>query len=293
MSVGVRAGLWTACFLWAISFIATKIALAEALPLFVVTTRLLISAGCFALWFVASRKRPSFIHKGLARRLFLLSLFGTGLHYGIQTIGLKYTFASNASIYAVTGPVCIALMASLSLGERIGWRKAGGISLALAGVLQVIGWDTILAFQIGERVLGDLLVLASIVLWAAFTVYGKKLIDEHGALEVIGTTTIIGALWMTPVGVAECILANKPPFSIPWKVWGAIAFLGVGCSFLATFLYFLALKYTESQKVGVYLYTIPPMTYGVAALVLGEPITSGLVIGSGFILAGVYITEKA
>jgi drug/metabolite transporter (DMT)-like permease len=74
--------------------------------------------------------------------------------------------------------------------------------------------------------------------------------------------------------------------------WAAVAFLGVTCSFLATLLYVLALERTESQKVGVYLYTIPPMTYVVAALYLKETIGLSLLLGSVIVMAGVYLTEK-
>lgn len=72
----------------------------------------------------------------------------------------------------------------------------------------------------------------------------------------------------------------------------AIVFLGITCSFFATLLYFKALERTESQKVGVYLYTIPPMTYIIASFYPGEKIGANLIIGSLFVLAGVYITEN-
>jgi drug/metabolite transporter (DMT)-like permease len=57
-------------------------------------------------------------------------------------------------------------------------------------------------------------------------------------------------------------------------------------------LYFLALERTESQKVGVYLYTIPLMTYAAAWLILGETIGWNLGLGSLLVLSGVYLTER-
>jgi drug/metabolite transporter (DMT)-like permease len=74
--------------------------------------------------------------------------------------------------------------------------------------------------------------------------------------------------------------------------WAAVLFLGVGCSFLATLLYFVALGVSESQKVGVYLYAIPPLTAVVAAIYLGERITANLVIGAALVIAGVALTER-
>ncbi len=292
MSLGASLGLWIACFLWAISFIATKVALEGAPPLSLVALRLLISAGCFALWFWSRGRRIPWPGRKTLGKLFVLSLMGTGLHYGIQTIGLRYTSASNASIYAVTGPISITVIAALWLGERITARKAIGISIALAGVLWVMGWESLREFKLEGHLLGDLLVFGSIMLWAGFTVYGKSLMEERGAMEVIGLTTIIGAVWMIPVALVEMVALGFSPLGMPWEAWSAIGFLGVTCSFMATLLYFMALHATESQKVAVYLYTIPPMTYLAAALYLGERIGLNLIGGSILILGGVYLTEK-
>ncbi len=292
MPLSSHAGLLIACFLWAISFIATKVALSAAPPLTVVTLRLVISSFCFALWFIITGRKFLPSVSGWRARLFILSLFGTGLHYGIQTIGLQYTTASNASVYAVTGPISITLIATLFLGERLTWRKGAGIAIAVAGVLVVMGTQTVLAFDLTGHLLGDLLVFASIFMWGVFTVYGKKLTEEIGAFQVIALTTLMGSVWMLPIGWAELHWRAFSLSSVTAEAWAAIAFLGFTCSFLATLLYFVALERTESQKVGVYLYTIPPMTYIIAAMYLKEAIGLNLLVGSLLVLGGVYLTER-
>lgn len=292
MKQGAKLGLLAACFFWAISFIATKVALSAAPPLTVVTLRLMISAACFGGWFLITGRPLPWGSLQRVKQLFMLSLFGTGLHYGIQTIGLQYTSASNASIYAVTGPISISLIAALFLGEELTRLKTLGISLALAGVLVVTGLETLLSFQLQAYLMGDLLVLASIVMWALFTIYGKKLSATIGALELTAMTTIIGALWMLPLGGVEIALRGFSLAAITGEAWLAIAFLGVTCSFLATLLYFMALERSESQKVGVYLYTIPPMTYAAAVLTLGETLGLNLLVGSLLVLVGVTFTER-
>jgi len=292
MPWAARVSLLAACFLWAVSFIATKVALASAPPLTVVTLRLAISAGCFVIWIAAVERGFRLGGRRELARLFGLSLLGTGLHYGIQTIGLQYTTASNAALWAVTGPITIALLAAAFLGEPIGLGKAVGILVAVAGVLTVMGWRRLLSADLGGHVLGDLLVLASIVLWGMFTVFGKALTDELGALRVTAVVTVIGALWMLPVGWIDAHLRGFSLARIAPAGWGAIAFPGVGCSFLATLLYFVALGRTESQKVGVYLYTIPPMTAVIAAVTLGEVLTPSFFAGSLLVLSGVWLTER-
>ncbi len=286
-----RIFLLTACALWAVSFVATKVALEAAPPLVVVTLRLLISAVCFLPWIAATGGAKGLGGGRGLLRLFVLSLFGTSLHYSLQTIGLQFTTASNASLYTTTGPITILLLSALVLGERITARKAFGVALAVAGVLVVMGADTLSTLELGH-VKGDLLVLASLVMWGLFTVYGKKMIDELGALRVTAWVTVIGALTMIPVGWTEARATGFSLANMTVEAWLAIAFLGVACSFLATLLYFVALGLSESQKVGVYLYTIPPMTAVVASLYLGETITANLMIGAVLVIGGVALTER-
>jgi drug/metabolite transporter (DMT)-like permease len=288
----VHLSLLATCFLWAVSFIAVKVALVAVPPFTLVTLRLLISALCFMLWFLIRGRRPIINGRAIWKQLFILSLFGTGLHYGLQTMGLQYTTASNASLYAVTGPISIILIAAFYLGEKLSFQKILGIFLAIIGVLVVMGLETLKAFDFKGHLLGDVLVMVSIAMWGIFTVYGKRLMKEMDALEVIALTTFIGAAWMVPIGWAEGYWRGFALSSITLSAWLAIAYLGVTCSFLATLFYFLALGKTEAQKVGVYCYTIPPMTYVVAALYLDERIGLNLLIGSVLVLAGVYLTER-
>jgi drug/metabolite transporter (DMT)-like permease len=292
MPARARLALLTAAVLWAVSFVATKVALASTPPLTVVSLRLLVSAACFLPFIAVTGGTRSLGGRWVLAQLFVLSLFGAGLHYASQTIGLQYTTASNASLYTTTGPITILLLSAVMLGERITWPKATGIVIAMAGVLVVMGPDKLASLELDEHILGDVLVFASLVMWGLFTVLGKKLTDRLGALRVTAWVTVIGAAWMAPVGWAEMQDRGFHLASMPPQALIAIAFLGVGCSFLATLLYVTALGMTESQKVGVYLYIIPPMTAVVATFYLGETISANLVAGAVLVIAGVALTER-
>jgi drug/metabolite transporter (DMT)-like permease len=291
MPARARLALLSAVVLWAVSFVATKVALEVTPPLLVVTLRLAVSALCFLpfVW-ATGGLRGLGGGRGFAW-LFLLSLFGTSLHYWTQTVGLQFTTASNGSVYTTTGPITILLLSAIVLGERITWRKAVGVAVALLGVLVVMGWETLSAFELGN-LKGDLLILASIVLWGMFTVFGKDITDRLGALRVTLWVTMIGAASMLPVAWLEVRATSFSPSDMTPDAWIAVAFLGIGCSFLATLLYFTALGLSESQKVGVYLYAIPPLTAVVAAAYLGERITLNLVVGAALVIIGVRLTEK-
>jgi len=288
----IHSALIIAVFFWAISFIATKVSLESLPPLFVVFSRLVVSSICFIIWMFVKKTKIKYRGGKWFFDMLILSLLGSGLHYSLQTIGLQYTTASNASIYAITAPITITIIAALFLGERLSLKKTVGISLALIGVLTVMGFETLLNFNLKGHLLGDILVFSSISMWGVFTVLGKKMTKETGALELTMIITVIGALYMAPVGIYELYKSSISLSSVPIKAWLSVLFLGITCSFLATLLYFFALQHRESQKVGVYLYTIPSITQVFAVIFLNEVIGVSLIVGTLAVLYGVYLTER-
>jgi len=203
------------------------------------------------------------------------------------------TSASNASLFAVTAPLFIMVISFLFLKERTTLKKSCGIFLAMAGVIVVMNIKPDNGGGLSIHFAGDLLVLASILMWAIFTVMGKSLMTHYGALKLTALITYLGALSMVPPALFEVWFENFSYASIPGAAWLAICFLGVTCSFLATLLYMSALETMESQKVGVYLYTVPVMTYFFAAIFLGEMVTLNLIVGSIMVISGVAVTERA
>ncbi len=294
MSKASKLFITGACILWAVSFIATRAALISLPPLILVFSRLAVASACFMIWalFSSSLRRSlplAFERRGL---IVLLSLIGAALHYSIQTIGLKYTTAANASLYAVTTPITIAILGVVMLGERITRIQTIGIATACAGVLIVMGPSELGSVGFGaSRAMGDLLVMASIIMWGFFTVLGKEATDRAGALALTAAVTWLGTLWMIPAAAFEYISSNVDLLSVSPFAWAAVAFLGAGCSFLATWLYFEALARSDSHSVGVYLYTIPPMTALLAWPILGERPGWNFIIGSAIVIAGVYMAE--
>jgi drug/metabolite transporter (DMT)-like permease len=290
--IKIHLALIVAVFFWAISFIATKVSLESLPPLFVVFARLVVSSFCFLIWMKIKKAKIKYRGGKWLFDMFILSLLGSGLHYSLQTIGLQFTSASNASIYAITAPITITIIAMVFLNERLSVKKIVGIILALLGVLTVMGFGTILDFSLKGHLLGDILVFSSISMWGVFTVLGKKMTKETGALELTMIITVIGALYMAPIGIYEFNTGVVSLSEVPVEAWLAVLFLGITCSFLATLLYFFALQHRESQKVGVYLYTIPSITQIFAFIFLNETIGLSLIIGTVAVLYGLYLTER-
>jgi len=124
--------LFSAVLLWGLSFVVTKVALAQ-LPVFVLLmVRFAMAGGLFLLLL---------LRRGLPRLSFrehmvfvLLAVLNPGLYFLGESYGIKYTSASKASLIIATIPVVVLGLSFLLLRERPRPHQVGGIVLSVAGV---------------------------------------------------------------------------------------------------------------------------------------------------------------
>ena len=114
-----------AVVLWGLSFVATKMALAELSPMAVVIAGL--------------RGRSLRPPVGLWPRLLLAGFLGVFLHMLLQAWGLTMTTAVRTGWLIGIIPVWSALLALVVLGEGLGRRKLAGLGLGFLGVAALLG----------------------------------------------------------------------------------------------------------------------------------------------------------
>jgi drug/metabolite transporter (DMT)-like permease len=73
--------------------------------------------------------------------------------------------------------------------------------------------------------------------------------------------------------------------------WGAVLFLGIGCSGLGYLFWYAALERLETSRVASFLYLEPLVTLAAAVLLLGEPIQATTVAVGVLVLAGVSLVQ--
>jgi drug/metabolite transporter (DMT)-like permease len=144
-------------------------------------------------------------------------------------------------------------------------------------------WHSMAAGSFGS--IGDLLVSLSTITWALFSVSSRKALQRHAAapmmLYVMAGGWFMSAVpWLAAGGLGQ--VSRLSPSG-----WTALVFLGVLCSGLAYIYWYDALRVLPTAKVGSLLYLEPLVTMGVAAVVLGERVTAGAIVGGLVILAGI------
>ena len=281
---------WSALFavtIWGGSFVATKLALGPEgarvfTPFGLVALRFLLG-GAVLLVALALRGGPLLPARADRGRVALLGAI-LGLHIGVQTYGLRFTFATHAAWIVCFTSVTIALAAHFLLGQglrAIGWL---GVALALAGVLGVTQSH---AAAPGSRVgFGDFLQLTGCFTWAAYTLLGARPVASSGARRVTTSATLIAGLLLLAL-TSITGFGSRPGAS----ELAALVYLGLLSSAAAFLAWYHAQQKYGSQRTAATLYVEPFVTALVAARV-DEPLVLGTALGGVVVLFGVWLVQR-
>ncbi len=170
--------------LWGSSFVVVKIALNEGLtPIAIATFRFLIAGGLFltALLFKKNRKRNYrlLVEGKDAPTLLFLALTGITLFFTAQYTGIQMAGASIAAILVcLLSPIIIAVLSARIFKECLTKKQILGIGIAAVGTFIVITGGTLSFSGNGEFFLGSLILLSTPVLWATYSLLGKKIMEN-------------------------------------------------------------------------------------------------------------------
>ena len=215
-----------------------------------------------------------------------LALLGVVMNQLLFLEGVKRTTAINTNILVTTVPA-FTLAIALVLGrERATWPKIGGIILAAAGAIYLIGPDRIRLDP--TTAFGNALVACNTASYGAYLVLSKRMLERYHPLTVVTHVFLFGAVIVTPIGLIA--LRHVDLTALPGGALAGLAYIVVFASAIAYFLSMWALQHTASSLVAMYVYLQPVMTVLAAPLILGERLTvragvAALVIFGGLALA--------
>jgi drug/metabolite transporter (DMT)-like permease len=268
--------------LWGTGFFFGKIALGEMSVGHMVLYRFLFAMP-IALPLALRRLTP------WTRRdwtvLTLSAFFGIPIQFLLQFYGLSLTTVAHASLMVGTLPVLLAAVAAVFLHERLdalGWcalatSTCGACLIALGGT----GHG-------GASLLGDLLVVVSLLISLIWIMGNKYLLQRHGALAVSSRSLVVG---LAMLAVWVCFRDGLPPVhGVSPHAWAALAASGLLCTAATTVFWNWGLTQVPASQAGVFLNMEPVIgsVLGVWAFHerLGPAAWAGgtLIIGSAMVL---------
>jgi len=276
---------------WGSSFVVVKIALREGLtPISTATFRFLVAGGLFlaVLFFRKSRERgyKLLVEGKDAPKLLLLALTGVTFFFTFQYTGIQMAGASIAAILVcLLSPIFITVLSTRIFNERLTKKNILGIGIAATGAFTVITGGTLGFPNNREFFLGSLLLLATPVLWATYSLMGKKTLDKYDSFLLVAYVTILGGLLLIPFSLAENSL--QLVFTITVEGWLAILFLSLACSLFGYYIWFYVLKRVGAAVTSSFLFFEPLVTVLTAVTFVGEKVSLLSLAGGVLIFIGV------
>lgn len=268
--------------LWASAFVAIRHLGREVPPGALSLGRLLIAS--VALAFVVFRRRPTWP----ARRDWPLLLLCGVAWFGVYNLALneaeRRIDAGTAALIVQIGPIIVALLATVFLGEAMSRWLLIGMAVGFAGVVVIAR-----GFSSGES--GDLvgvwLAVLAAVTYAVGVLAQKPLLGRLPGPEVTWLACIIGAVVCLPwSGELLTVVRGSDASTLLW-----IGYLGVFPTAIAFSTWAWVLARSEAGTLTLTTFLVPFIATLIAWALLGEVPPPLTFLGGALAIAGVLLTR--
>jgi drug/metabolite transporter (DMT)-like permease len=217
-----------------------------------------------------------------------LGFTGGGLHLALQWLGLHYTTATSGTLYLSSVPIFILLLAPL-FGERIRATQWLGVAVSFSGIATIASQGDLAHLASLSLNRGDLMALASMMMWASYTVLLRVRRDALDTLELIVMVCAFGLLFMAPWVAVELWIGAA--FHLTGAGVAAVAYSAIGSLLLAYAGWSYVVQRLGAARAGATMHLMPAFGIALSALFLGEYPRAYHFAGIALILAGVALSS--
>ena len=241
-----------------------------ALPLFVL----------MAWW--AGRGKAALTQKD-ALGILGLGFIGYYLSSSLDFWGLEYISASFERLILYLNPTLVLLLGWVMYQRRIARRQALAMAISYSGVLLVLGHE--LSLSGAHVVLGAALVMGSALTYAVYLTYSGQLVQRLGSLRLVGWATSVACLFC----IGQFMLLR--PLSLeavaPQVLWLSLL-NATACTVLPVLLVMMAVERIGPGLTAQTGMIGPMSTITMGVLLLDEPFTVWIVLGTILVMSGVF-----
>ena len=282
--------------IWGSTFISTKLLIYAGLsPAHIFTLRFLI-AYVLMLGFTLVGPRRAGGRKLLCNNLsdegcmMLLGITGGSAFFLMQNEALRFSTTTNVSLIVCSCPLfTMVLMRLLVHGTRLGSLQVAGTLFSFVGMAAVVLNGK---FVLHLSPLGDFLALCACLAWAFYSIIMKRMNERYDSLFITRKVFFYGLLTMLPYYI---LVPQMPPLHALAHpdVIGHLLFLGVLGSMICFLTWTWVMGKLGAMRATNYIYVNPITTIVFAWLVLHETITPYFIVGTVFVLVGLFLSSKA
>lgn len=264
--------------LWGAAFLFIRIAVPEFGPIALVEVRVTIAAALLLGWIAARGELGAF--RGRWRNLLVIGGLNTAVPFALFAYATRTIPAGFAAVLNATVPLWGALIGRVVFGERLGIDRGVGLFVGFVGVVILVAPK----LSIGGESLAIAAALAASSMYALSAHLTRRMLPGMSSLAISG-----GSLLASVLLLALPAFALRPTVMPSPAAWGSVLALAVGGTALGYVLYFRLLERAGPTSAMAVTYLIPLFGMVWGWLFLDEAATATMLIGCGFILAGVAV----
>ncbi len=259
-----------------------------AFPVFVASGLRMVVGALLLLPFVLFRKEGREKLAALEKRdwlvVFAVALVGMFAFSVLMLYGMKLVSGVVGSIVMSVTPAVTAVGSFVFLKDKLGWRKAAGVALAVGGVL-VLNLAGGGEGSGSNVVLGSLLIFGAVCGEAGYTLLGKVATERLSPLMLAGLSAGLAAILFVPFALFQW--GSFDIAAVSTGDWLALAWWGGGTLALGSWLWYRGVERVEGSTAAGFMGVMPVSALALSYLLLGEPFVWIHLLGFAIVLSGV------
>lgn len=281
---GAVLGLGAAA-IWGGMYVVSDLVLPIIPPFTLLTIRLIMAVAVLAV-VLRRRGSASLPSSDQTARILLIGVIGFGVSVGAQFVGTDKSTAVNGTLITSASPAFILLFAALILRERLTWLRILAVAVATLGVIVII--DPANADFSSETFTGDLALALAALTWGLYSVLVRGASSRFDTL-VISVIALFGGLFLTiPASIVE--LQTRPVGEITFGVFLGVLYLGIVSTAVAMWAWNRAFALVDASVASLFFFAQPLVGTLLSVIILRQPMTANLWLGSALIAAGVLLS---
>ena len=223
--------------------------------------------------------------RGEALNLASQAALGTVLYNVALLAGLRRTGALEAGLVLASLPAVVAIGAWLLLRERLSFRRAAGVGLAVGGMAALTIGRT--AAPTGGTLAGDGLVFLAVCGEAGYVLLSKRISGRIGVARAAFWMQAFSALFLLPL--AAPWFNRETLAGMGWSIAGLLVFHSLTASVLCLLLWYQGMRLVRASLAGVFTVFLPATAALLAIVALGETATPAHWIGFLLLLGSILL----
>jgi len=262
------------CLIWGLPYLLIRIAVRDLSPTTIVFARTGIAALLLLPIALARRVLPGL--RGHWGWLLAYTVVELAIPWLLLTRAEEHLTSSLTGLLVAAVPlVGVGISRIFGLGEVMTGRRWAGLVVGLAGVAALVG------LQFGDV---DLTAVLQVFIVTVGYATGP-LILSHRLSTAPGLAVVTASLGLTALLYAPFAATSHPQHVPAEAIWSVIG-LAVVCTAIAFLVFFALIAEVGPVRATVITYVNPAVAIALGVSVLGESLTTGMIVGFPLVLVG-------